>query len=112
MARFAHSLRFPFAIAVAIAVIAGGGIARVDAQTAAGGYGALGLASLHRGGDGLVVTLGMPVRVADEIAVGRDGRISITFSDGSIIEAGSSALLSSIGSSEAPLVAGSTRFGC
>jgi hypothetical protein len=94
MARSARLLRFPFAIAAAIAMIAGGGIARVDAQTAAGSVTALsGSASLHRGGDTLEVTLGMAVRTADEIAVGRDGRVSITFSDGSMIEAGSSSTI-------------------
>ena len=61
------------------------------AQTIAGSVTSLtGSATLKRAGGAMNVTVGMPVQVADEIAVPAGGKVTITLSDGSLLDAGPS----------------------
>src|SRR6516165_11007774 len=62
----------------------------VRAQVAAGNVTSLvGSASIQRAGSSIDVTVGMPVQVADQVVVSTGGKVTITLSDGSILEVGS-----------------------
>lgn len=68
-----------------------GWLTPADAQTIAGSVTSLtGSATLHRAGAAMNVAVGTPVQVADEIAVAAGGKVTITLSDGSILDAGPS----------------------
>src|SRR6516164_1692258 len=64
------------------------------AQVAAGNVTSLvGSASIQRAGSSIDVTVGMPVQVADQVVVSTGGKVTITLSDGSILEVGSSSTI-------------------
>src|SRR5215472_2810239 len=64
------------------------------AQVAAGNVTSLiGSASVQRAGSSIVVTVGMAVQVADQVIVSTGGKVTITLSDGSILEVGSSSTI-------------------
>jgi hypothetical protein len=66
----------------------------VHAQVAAGNVTSLiGSASIQRAGSSIVVTVGMPVQVADQVVVSTGGKVTITLSDGSILEVGPSSTI-------------------
>jgi hypothetical protein len=64
------------------------------AQVAAGNVTSLiGSASIQRAGSSIDVTIGMPVQVSDQVVVSTGGKVTITLSDGSILEVGSSSTI-------------------
>ena len=64
------------------------------AQVAAGNVTSLiGSASIQRAGSSIDVTVGIPVQVADQVVVSSGGKVTITLSDGSILEVGSSSTI-------------------
>src|SRR5262245_26343487 len=64
------------------------------AQVAAGNVTSLiGSAGVQRAGSSINVTVGMPVQVADQVVVSTGGKVTITLSDGSILEVGSSSTI-------------------
>jgi FecR protein len=66
----------------------------VCAQVAAGHVTSLiGNASIQRAGSSLVVSVGMTVQVADQVVVSDGGKVTITLSDGSLLEVGSSSTI-------------------
>src|SRR5262249_7690634 len=66
----------------------------VHAQVAPGNVTSLvGTASIQRAGSSIDVTVGMPVQVSDEVVVSTGGKVTITLSDGSILEVGSSSTI-------------------
>ena len=68
------------------------GMAR--AQVGAGNVSSLvGSASVQRAGTSIDVSVGMAVQVADQVVVSTGGKVTITLSDGSILEVGSSSTL-------------------
>ena len=82
------------AIAAALVMTVCSWLTPASAQTVAGTVTSLtGTASLQRVGTTTDVTVGMSVQVADQIAVAAYGKVTITLSDGSILEAGSSSTI-------------------
>src|SRR5215469_11152646 len=64
------------------------------AQVAAGNVTSLiGSASIQRAGTSIDVTVGMLVQVGDQVVVSTGGKVTITLSDGSILEVGSSSTI-------------------
>ena len=82
------------AIATALVIIVCGSMISAHAQNVAGNVSSLvGTASLQRAGTAINVTVGMAVQVSDQIAVASGGKMTITLSDGSILEAGPSSTI-------------------
>ena len=66
----------------------------VHAQVAAGNVTSLiGTASIQRAGSSIDVPVGMPVQVPDQVVVSEGGKVTITLSDGSLLEVGSSSTI-------------------
>ena len=64
------------------------------AQDAAGSVtSVVGTASIKRAGKSIDVTVGMPVQVADQVVVSVGGKVTVTLSDGSVLEIGPSSTL-------------------
>ena len=83
-----------FPIVVAIAIFLLGLPALAHAQTPAGSVTALmGSASLQRAGSMISVTVGLAVQVADRVVVAQESKVTITLSDGSLLEAASSSTI-------------------
>ena len=81
-------------IGVAIVMIIAGLRISAGAQTSAGSVTSLsGSANLQRAGATMAVTVGMPVQSGDQLVIDDAGRVTITLSDGSILEAGSSSTM-------------------
>jgi hypothetical protein len=75
-------------------IVCGGWLVPAFAQTVAGTVTKLkGSASVRRAGSTMDVTLGMSVEVADQITVPAGGKVTVTLSDGSLLEAGPSSTI-------------------
>ena len=95
ISRSRHLARINFArITTALALIVCAWLVPAFAQDVAGTVTAIrGSASVRRAGGATDVTLGMSVQVADQIAVAAGGKVTITLSDGSLLEAGPSSTI-------------------
>lgn len=81
-------------IDAALALIVYGWLVPAFAQEVAGTVTSIkGSASVQRAGGAIDVTLGMSVQVADQIAVAAGGKVTVTLSDGSLLEAGPSSTI-------------------
>jgi hypothetical protein len=88
-----HPTRAEF-VAIALVMIVWGWATSASAQTTAGNVTSLiGAASIQRAGSSLEVTVGMAVLVADEITVSAGGKVAVTLTDGSVLEAHSSSTI-------------------
>jgi hypothetical protein len=78
-------------IGAALTLIVCGRLIPAFAQEVAGAVTSIkGSASIWRAGAAMDVTLGMSVQVADKMAVAAGSKVTVTLSDGSLLEAGSS----------------------
>ncbi len=76
---------------VAAMLVLCGWLTPAGAQVIAGSVTSLsGSATLQRAGTGMAITIGMTVMVADELIVSESAKVTITLTDGSLLEAGSS----------------------
>jgi hypothetical protein len=81
-------------IAIALILIVCGWSVPAFAQSVAGSVTSLiGSASVHRSSATMDVALGMSVQVADQITVAAGGKVTVTLSDGSLLEAGPSSTI-------------------
>jgi FecR protein len=81
-------------IGTLLVLIVCGWLVPAFAQTVAGTVTKLkGSASVRRAGSTMDVTLGMSVEVADQIAVAAGGKVTVTLSDRSLLEAGPSSII-------------------
>lgn len=91
-----HSSLFRLVLRTIVPILIGmcASISHAHAQVAAGTVTALiGSATIQRANKSIDASVGMPVQVADQVVVNAGGKLTITLSDGSVLEVGASSTL-------------------